>query len=884
MRRRSTISTTCLVAILIGQSLFAYDFAAPSYATDLDSMLQQGLKNQIQGAANQFQNNSNSVTAPISGISGPTQQAPIKVDRKSQRLEDLIARQDIPYSFPPMIPLQGITIAGLGPKSISSLGENYFVVRSNTNTTRMSDLYKENKAAGKANFVTMDCIVHPYLGFVNRVHAETIRKYLAPMTKSLLLAMLKVAEGDYKQADDVEVRADIECNIAFLSLAMKLLDSSYTIPAIGRVPQLVQADYDSVVFAKPGRSAIFDRNEDFSYYRPLGWYRTSPELFTFYRAKTWLSRMYYPINDVTYDSAGTKANNFRRSVLLYRCLDLARIDGKPAMDQWMHLVKGMFLLGAQVESWQEKNLYAHDYKSVFKANSIDLKMTLTALSEPLYRTKLLLAVRKQKPLTLNSTSIFDLEEAKTEKDVVAAFKFIPAIGSPEEPWLRYAATLYPKPQLSTNVFPVALLDLNAWGAPQAGNCLLDASWAIDESMPKTVSELKRWVLRRAQAGQVQPVDCRIWSILSPAWRLLPDGIQTAMRGQMWSVRRLETVYSAWVDNLVSIAPEHYAWTKPASTSDEPDLNQASQSADDGLGQAIANAPKNNPQKVQSGENTTAGKPNTTVTTDKLAAGSKVAAGSSSNQSSIDKLNSRLHNEKTKLATNTNTAGSSPPHSGSVTATATSTSQSAASSGGTSSTTAAGAEKKEAKPTVARRAARGHFLDPCPDFYNRLQIDTQRLDKELTELGFPLDTNFKRGLDDYSRLFQRFFKIAKDEVDGRPLNSDDLSLLGNIDMILDKIDLPLPAVVNIEPPASFSDKAPKAPGGFSMALGRPGLIYMILMNKTTREWTLARGAVYTYYEQFGTSLNEETLLTKIDKGTIQPPYWAEHYDFLQAEKK
>src|SRR5262249_35436145 len=245
MSAKSKIGVSCLVSILIGQTLFACIFPFACKAIDLDSMLENGIKSQLKSAAERM-NGDNPFSAK--------EQAPIKAGPKVQRLEDLIPHQDLPYGYPPMIPLQGITINGLGPKATASLGADYFVVRNNTNTVRMSDLYRENRLAGKANFVTMDCVTHPYLAFTNRLYAETIRRHLLPLTKSVLFAMIKVATTDYKQADDAEVRADIEANIAFLSLAMKLLDTSYVIPAIGRVPQLVQADYDSVVFAKAGHS------------------------------------------------------------------------------------------------------------------------------------------------------------------------------------------------------------------------------------------------------------------------------------------------------------------------------------------------------------------------------------------------------------------------------------------------------------------------------------------------------------------------------------------------------------------------------------------------------------------------------------------------------
>lgn len=811
------------MTLLLGQWLSALWFAQGSAALDVDA---------LTGAIK---------TRPTRPLE------PIKVDRKTQKLEDIIGRMDIPYGFPQMIPLQGINITGLGPKAILALGENYFVVRSNTSTIKMSDLYKDNRSAAKANYVTMDCIVHPYIAYTNRINADSSKRYLMPLMKILLAAMLKASMADYQQADDAEVRADIEGNIAFLALGLKLLDPSFLIPQLGRVPQMVHADYDSIVFAKPGHSSIFDRNEDFSVYKPTGWYRSSSELVTFYRVKTWLSRLSYPINDVTLADGEGQINNFRRSVLLYRSLDIARIDGKPAFETWTRLVKGMFILGSQVENWQEKNLYPHDYKATFKSNSTDLRMTLSALSEPLYRTKLLLAVRKQKPMSLGTTSIFDLEDEGAARDAVALFRLFPTVGAPEEAWMRWAAKYYPKPGLNTNLFPVALLDLNGWAIPQAANFLLDSAWAMDEHVPKAVLELKKWVSRKLLGGHVQAVENRIWGLMAPSTRLLPDGIQTAVRGEMWANRKMESAFCAFLDSQSSIAPP------------------------------VAPLPKS--------------------------AHSGAGHGSDSHHSSGIAINLQHTDPARKPVVLS--VKPSVPIKASVSASA------AAISGAAGKPPAPG--QRRIKPLAAQRAARGHFLDPYPDFYQKLEQDAQRIDKDLTALGFPLEPALKRGLDDYVRLFQRFAKIAKDEIECKPVAPADLSLLANIDMILDKIDLPLPAIVPVHPQPVFPSTGRKAqttekPGvltlssgtsdqstekeaensdpaaGFTMAIGRPGLMYIILQNKATHDWTLARGAVYTYYEQYGTTLTEEALLHKIDKGLIQPPYWTERFDFVQADTR
>lgn len=713
-------------------------------------------------------------------------QKPIQMDKKNQSLEEIIDRADIPYSFPQPIPLQGINISGLNSKSVQILGENYFVVLNNTHVTRMADLYRENRANGKANFVTVDCVLHPYLGFSNRIYADVIKKHLLPMAKNLLDAMLQTSLVDYKQADDADLRSDIECNVAFLSLGLKLIDSSFPVPEIGSVPGLVRVDYESVIEGVPGRSAIFGREEDFRLYQPAGFYRLSPELIKFYRLKTWLSRLSYPINDVSFDSGGTSANSFRRSVLLYRSLDLSKVEGKPAFDYWMKLVKGLFLLGSQVENAQEKNVYAHDYRSVLRTNASDLKVTLQSLSEPLYRTKLLLAVRRQKPVSLGAASIFDIESGANAKESAASFRLIPTIGAPEEPWLRAMAKAYPASTDTGQICPVGLMDLHAWGCSQASNVLLDSGWALDPNTPKHILNLRKWVVKRLPGGQIQPVENRFWTLLSPQFRLLPDGIQAVVRTDNWASRRMESALAAWLDGLLAIAPESSA--KPA-----------------------------------------------------LAPLIKVEA--------------------------------EPPQQTGKTATAKPSAQTAVPTG----------SKKPVKAAAARRAARGHSLDPCPDLFQKLQLDAARILRETQALGFSLESN-KSKLEDFIRLFQRLESIAQQETRGEPIAPADLSLLSNFDLVLDRIDLPLPAVLSFPgQPATENSGSGLAIGGVNMCLGYPGRLYIVLQNRASKEWTVARGAVYTYYELPGSPLSSEQLTHKIDLGQARPPFWTERFDMVQVGK-
>lgn len=775
---------------------------------------------------------------------------PIQVDRKNRTMEDVVDRFDVPYSIPQMVPLQGIGISGLGQSAAQTLGMTYFVVAANTKATKMSEIYRDNRLAGKANYVTVDSIVHPYLAYSNRVHADLIKRYYTPLTRSLLVSMIQVAAADYKQAEDNDVRADILCNIAFLSVAIKLLDPAYKVPAISRLETMVQSDIESILAEKPGRSAVFERDEDFSVYKPQGWYRSSAELQAYYRVKTWMSRLSYPVNDVDFASGGARANNFRRSVLMYRSLDLAEVDGKSGYETWMKLVKAWFMLGSQVESWHEKNLYCHDYRTVFKTNSADLKITLNALAEPLYRTKLLLAVRRQKPVSLSATSIFDIEDGSQGKDSRASFRLMPTVGSPEESWLRSIAKKYPA-TVADSPLPVALMVLNARGASKASNLLLDSSWALDAHTTESIVDLKTKVLKRLPGGQLQPVEHRVWNMVTPLFRLPPDGIQTVLRCEPWAARRMESALAAWLDSMSAIAP-------PLVSTTHGKGGGAAGGSGSGSGTAHHN-----------GTTSSASKSTTAPGRAESAAAEKTPVASGTIQPGGAILHTKL--EAPHFGT------PSPPETSKKNAAKSEASRVAEEA--TTPHPQNTEQPRRVKPTVARRIARGHYVDPCPELYQKLATDAISLEKEATALGFSVGPH-KARLDDFVRLFQRLERIANDELTLKPLGPADLNLLSNIDTILEKIDTPLPEVLPFD--CNHSDGS--ITGGFNLAIGRPGQLYVILQNKTTNEWTLARGAVYTYYELPGSPLTTEQLVARIDAGKAKPPFWSEKFDLIQTDLK
>jgi hypothetical protein len=681
------------------------------------------------------------------GLAPPPQQGPIRLQKKDITLEQLITRVDIPYTFLQPVPLQGIRIPGLGARGVQMLGQNYFVVLANTPYKDLAEVYRENRLRGKSNFVTADSIVHPYFAFTNRALATAIEEHLVPELAALLKAMLETSLADYRQADDSAVRDDIERNIAFLSVAVKLLDSSFAPPQVGRVAALVSADLDAITTGKRATSAIFDREEDFSAYQGQGWYNSSALLRDFYRCREWLSRMAYPVSDVTFGTRGGVGNNFRRSVLLFRCLDLAKVGGKPGYEVWEKLMRAWSLLGSPLAAWQDKTISASEYKPVFKLDGKDVDVALSSLSEPFFRTKLMLAIRKQKPVKLGATSIFDLEDSGQWSNLSTSFRLFPVTGDPEMPWLRMASRNWKEDASQAPSWPLALLVLQAWGAGQASNILTDNLWKLDPQLARVLPELQRSVMRRLPGGQAQPVDDRRWKILSAYFTPYSEGAQSVLRTEMWANRRMESAFAGWVDSHLALGS---AEDKPASPAQ----------------------------------------------------------------------------------------GGAP----------------------------AADERQPAKPAYY------HYLEPCPELYQRIKEDANRMSEDLYLLGY-LSDRLRERFADFSRLAQRLERIAELELQAVPLPPADMKLLGNIDLILEKVVVPLPGTLSISVPGG-------AGAGMSFGLGRPGLLFIILQSGTRS--TLGRGAVYTYYEVPFTNLKPEHWQRKLDFTLVKPPSWTDRFDLVEEQ--
>lgn len=473
---------------------------------------------------------------------------PLK-SKEKQTLEDIFRRVDLKTMSGTPVDLSGTAIPGLSMKGIELLGMNYFVIANSNSYKNLSDVYAENRAENKPNFVTVDSIIHPYFAFSNGMLASAVEEGVYKDLYQLLKAMVASSIADYRRTDDDEVKDDIQRNLAYLCVALKILEPRTVLPDIGGASELVDADFKMIEAGKSGRSRIFSVDQDFGTFRPWGFMALRPRLKRFYVTYQWLSRMQFPLNNSTNNTFEGGGNSFRRAVLLYRSIVLAKMPGQEApLEKWNKIAMAVALLNFDSNA-KKRTIIAPELQGVFKTSETDLARLLHSLSQPFLRTKLLLSVRNQRPVELNARSVFEMDQdgGTGFEDVV--FRLFPLIDPPELAWLREEAHNYTDSADGANKVPIGLINLHAHGAQAATNLLSGQLDTLDPGLTRRVPRLERLV------KVINPDDAgldRHWTLASSIFKTYPDTVQIGLRSDMWLIKELQTAMCAWIDSYSAL--------------------------------------------------------------------------------------------------------------------------------------------------------------------------------------------------------------------------------------------------------------------------------------------------------------------------------------------
>ncbi|MDD5583113.1 MAG: DUF3160 domain-containing protein [Candidatus Marinimicrobia bacterium] len=184
--------------------------------------------------------------------------------------------------------------------------ENHFVVIPGRDSglsgyKEIYDIYNEARESDIPQFITTDAVLHTYHNLFDKILSTSEEDYLIHYLKDMDSMLVHESLNAYHTHSDDFIRSCFKTLIAYFSVPLKLLDSTYQVPDL--VSDTVRQELE-LIEAHEGYkiSPLFGAYlEDYSQYKPRGHYTKTKELEKYFKAMMWHGRQTF----VLHDSEGT---------------------------------------------------------------------------------------------------------------------------------------------------------------------------------------------------------------------------------------------------------------------------------------------------------------------------------------------------------------------------------------------------------------------------------------------------------------------------------------------------------------------------------------------------------------------------------------------------
>jgi hypothetical protein len=195
-------------------------------------------------------------------------------------------------------------------------------------------LYEDGRYDQKPVFVSTDSVLHVYHLLFDKLLRTTESKYLIADLQNLTSTLLQATQSQYGALKGTSAENAAKRNLAYLSVAAKLLDPNFAVPA--DVQNEVNQDVASInahgglapsAVMSMGANGDPDKTyiEDFSQYVPRGHYTRSEDLMRYFRAMMWYGRMTFRLK---------VADETRSAILMSQALRTAQSGNQTAGQLW----------------------------------------------------------------------------------------------------------------------------------------------------------------------------------------------------------------------------------------------------------------------------------------------------------------------------------------------------------------------------------------------------------------------------------------------------------------------------------------------------------------------------------------------------------------------
>ena len=146
------------------------------------------------------------------------------------------------------------------------------------------------------NFVTVDSLMHTYHLYFAYLMKQTERGFLSDRLKTLTQSMMEESVNPYKELQGSEWKEAALRNMEFFYVAELLQDNAVSaVPNDAEFNSVVHAEYDKIMEAAGiEECALTGKNEDYTQYKPRGYYEGDENLEKYFRTMMWYGRIAFP--------------------------------------------------------------------------------------------------------------------------------------------------------------------------------------------------------------------------------------------------------------------------------------------------------------------------------------------------------------------------------------------------------------------------------------------------------------------------------------------------------------------------------------------------------------------------------------------------------------
>lgn len=177
------------------------------------------------------------------------------------------------------------------PNMLEKLVANNFVVTEGQ-SAEFFDIYESNRYGQVPNFITSDSMMHTYHLYFAMLQKKVEKQALCDAVEKMSSMMLENSKKQYEALKGSEWEEAAKLNVAYFGIATSLLGLDDQVPDYASY--VVNEELRKIMDATAiGKSLITDTLEDYSQYKPRGYYDGDAQLEKYFRAMMLYGRLNY---------------------------------------------------------------------------------------------------------------------------------------------------------------------------------------------------------------------------------------------------------------------------------------------------------------------------------------------------------------------------------------------------------------------------------------------------------------------------------------------------------------------------------------------------------------------------------------------------------------